>query len=108
AKAASRIGRFRDPGRPRKLNEEQRREVRQDPVVLGLSSTRDRLRDRIVEEFGAVKLAIGEPIHGDYEKVAKMLTNAIDARERAMLKQVKARYDKQAPLDEIQRQLHGE
>ncbi|OQV11319.1 hypothetical protein CLAIMM_15173 [Cladophialophora immunda] len=108
AKVASRIGRLRDTRRPRKLNEEQKREVRLDPVIVQLSTTRGQLRDQIVKEFGAVQMAIGEPIHKDYERVTRMHTNSIKAKERAKLKQIRETYDLHAPINEIQRQLRGD
>jgi hypothetical protein len=52
AKAASRIGRL---NRPRELNEEQSRQVRQDsPKILELAAVRGDLT-----EFGVVKVAEG-------------------------------------------------
>lgn len=65
AKAASRIGRLRDPKRPRKLTDEQREQVRKAPHVLQLIATRDSLHREILAQFGVPKMAIGEPIHDD-------------------------------------------
>lgn len=52
AKSASRIGRLRDPNRPRKLTHEQNRQVRQSPSVVRLVETRDRVRRLIRRDFG--------------------------------------------------------
>lgn len=66
AKAACRIGRLRDPNRPKKLTEEQGSQVRQNSRILALAATRDRLRTKMLEEFGVVKMAVGELIYEDY------------------------------------------
>lgn len=108
AKAASRIGRLRDPNRPKKLTEEQGSQVRQNSRILELAVTRDRLRAEIVAEFGVVKMALGEPIYDDYQVLGRMLNSTIRAEERALLKQVQEEYDVAAPVIDIQRQLNGE
>jgi hypothetical protein len=108
AKAASRIGRLRDPNRPKKLTEEQDLQVRQNARILELTATRDRLRAKILAEFGVVKMAIGEPIYDDYQVLGRMLNSTIRAEERALLKRVQEEYDVTAPVIAIQRQLNGE
>ncbi|QKX63180.1 uncharacterized protein TRUGW13939_10349 [Talaromyces rugulosus] len=108
AKAASRIQRFRDPNRPRKLTLEQKQEVRHSRQVLELTSIRDRLCMQIEETFGVVKMAEGEPIHRDYQAVRRQLDSTIRATERALLKRAQEDYDTVAPVLAIQRQLNGE
>lgn len=108
AKAASRIQRFRDANRPRKLTLEQKRDVRHSRPVLELTSIRDRLCTQIEETFGVVKMAEGEPIHRDYQAVRRQLDSTIRAAERALLKRVQEDYDTVAPVLAIQRQLNGE
>jgi hypothetical protein len=103
-----RIGRLRDPNRPKKLTEEQGLQVRQNAGVLKLTATRDRLRAKILAEFGVVKMAIGEPIYDDYQVLGRMLNSTIRAEERALLKRVQEEYDVTAPVIAIQRQLNGE
>jgi Protein of unknown function (DUF3435) len=108
AKAASRIGRLKDPKRPRKLTEEQSQRVRQEPRIRELSDVRDRLRAEIVSKYGVVKMAEGEPIHKDYQTLGRTLNSTIRAEERAMLRRIQQDYDATAPVNDIQQQLNGE
>ncbi|KAJ9609280.1 hypothetical protein H2204_015587 [Knufia peltigerae] len=107
AKSASRIGRLRDPNRPRKLNNEQSQQVRRLPSVRRLLESRDRVRGLIVREFGRLRMAIGEPIHAEYKKLERMVNSTIRAEERALLKGIQRQYDETAPIEAIQRQIKG-
>ncbi|KIW36287.1 uncharacterized protein PV06_11436 [Exophiala oligosperma] len=91
AKSASRIGRLRDPNRPRKLTDEQSQRVRQLPSVRRLLESRDRVRSLILREFGVLRMAVGEAIHGEYKKLDRMVNSTIRAEERALLKLQPAR-----------------
>ncbi|KAL9615712.1 MAG: hypothetical protein Q9160_009317 [Pyrenula sp. 1 TL-2023] len=107
ARAASRIGRLRDPGRPRKLTDGQRQQVWQNPQVLQLGTIRDNLHRKTVADFGHLKLAIGEPICDNYHQIGRELNAATRAEERALLKRIQSEYDRTAPILAIQRQLNG-
>ncbi|KAK4934372.1 hypothetical protein LTR10_024348 [Elasticomyces elasticus] len=107
AKSASRIGRLRDPNRPRKLTEKQSRQVRQHPSVLQLLETRDRVRRLILQEFGELRMAVGEPIYNEYQELGRMLNSTVRAEERALLKRIQQEYDDTAPMEAIQRQIKG-
>jgi uncharacterized protein DUF3435 len=107
-KAASRIGRLRDPRRPRKLTEEQSQEVRREPSIIKLYDARDRLGAEIVSEYGVIKMAEGELIYKDYQALKRTLASTIRAEERALLERIKRDYDATAPIIDIQRQLDGE
>jgi hypothetical protein len=107
-KAASRIGRLRDPRRPKKLTKEQSQQVRREPRIVELYDVHDRLRVKIVSEYGVVKMAEGEQIHKDYLELGRILNSAIRAEERALLKRIQEEYDTTAPMIDIQRQLNGE
>jgi hypothetical protein len=108
AKAASRIGRLRDPNRPKKLTEAQSRQVRQIETIQEAAATRDSLRVEILSKFGALKMAREESIYEDYQALGRMLSSSIRAEERALLKQIQEEYDVTAPVDEIQRQMRGQ
>ncbi|KAK5312401.1 hypothetical protein LTR93_011345 [Exophiala xenobiotica] len=84
AKSASRIGRLRDPNRPRKLTEKQSR-----------------------QEFGELRMAVGEPIHDEYQELGRMLNSTVRAEERALLKRILQEYDDTASVEAIQRQIKG-
>lgn len=108
AKAASRIGRLRDPRRPRKLTEKQGQQVRREPRIIELCDVRYHLRDEIVSKYGVVKMAEGEPIYEEYQSLRRTLNSTIRAEERAFLKRIQGEYDATAPVIDIQRQLNGE
>jgi Protein of unknown function (DUF3435) len=108
AKAASRIRRLKDPNRPKKLTEKQGGQVRQNPKILELAATRDRLRTEMLKKFGVVKIAVEEPIYEDYQVLGRILNSTIRAEERALLKRVQDEYDITAPVIDIQRQLNRE
>jgi Protein of unknown function (DUF3435) len=108
AKAASRIGCLRDPRRPRRLTEKQSQQIRREPKIIELCDVRDRLRAEIVSKYGVVRMAEGEPIYEDYQKLRRTLNSTIRAEERAFLQQIQKEYDVTAPVIDIQRQLNGE
>ncbi|KIV81297.1 hypothetical protein PV11_03492 [Exophiala sideris] len=105
AKSASRIGRLRDPNRPRKLTEKQSRQVRQRPSVLQLLETRNRVRRLILQEFRELRMAVGEPIHDEYQELRRILNSTVRAEERALLKRIQQEYNDTAPIEAIQRQI---
>lgn len=107
AKSAGRIGRLRDPNRPRKLTNEQGQQVRRLPSVHRLLESRDRVRGVILREFGFLRMAIGEPIHTEYKKLERMVNSTIRAEERALLKCIQRQYDESAPVEAIQLQIIG-
>ncbi|KAJ9607050.1 hypothetical protein H2200_008122 [Cladophialophora chaetospira] len=106
AKSASRIGRLRDPDRPRRLTKEQGVEVRDHPSVRQLIQTRDRVREQIVQDFGELKMAVGEEIYSQHQNLNRLLNSTVRAEERALLKRVQEEYDKRAPVEAIQRQIN--
>ncbi|OXV10984.1 hypothetical protein Egran_01255 [Elaphomyces granulatus] len=108
ARTASRIGRLRDPKRPRKLTELQGRRARREPRVLKLCSTRGRIRTEIELKYCSVRMAEGEPIHVEYETLGRSIISTIRAEEHALLKRIQEEYDATAPVAEIQRQLNEE
>ncbi|KAL6240327.1 hypothetical protein RBB50_012765 [Rhinocladiella similis] len=107
AKSASRIGRLRDPNRPRKLTDEQSQRVRQLPSVRRLLESRDRARGLILREFRVLRMAVGEAIHAEYKKLDRMVNSTIRAEERSLLKCSQRQYDETAPVEAIQRQIKG-
>ena len=79
-RAAGRMSRWMDPSRPRKLTGEQKESIRREP--------------QIQELYGCKGLT-------------KLRNRTIKARERELLEEVKARHDRVAPVQAIQRQLSG-
>ncbi|KAK5313781.1 hypothetical protein LTR93_010778 [Exophiala xenobiotica] len=107
AKPASRIGRLRDPNRPRKLTDEQSQQVRRLPSVRRLLESRDRVRCLILRLFGVLRMAVGEPIHAEYKKLEWMANSTVRAEERALLKCSHRQYYETAPVQAIQWQIIG-
>jgi len=99
----SRINRLRDPNRSKKLTEEQDLQIRQNARILKFTATRDRLRAKILAEFGAIKIVIKKPIYDDYQILKRILNSTIRTEERALLKRVQEKYNMTAPIIAIQR-----
>ena len=106
AKSASRIGRMRDPERPRKLTKKQGAEVRDSLSVRRLVQTRDRVRDQILKDFGELKMAVGEEIYTQHQNLNRLVNSTVRAEERALLKRIQEEYDKRAPVEAVQMQIN--
>jgi hypothetical protein len=103
AKAASRIGRLRDPNRPTKLTEEQNQQIRRKSRIVELYDIRNHLRAKIVSIYNVIKMAEGESIYDDYQRLGRIFNNSIRAEERALKKRIQKKYNTTASGIEIQR-----
>lgn len=106
-RAASRMNRWMDPRRPRKLSDEQREEIKREKEVRDLYDCKNQLLDEIREAYGPIAKAKGEGVYDDYVAVNRAIHSKFRMRERAVLKQSQADYDAEAPLKDIREQLAG-
>ena len=106
--AANRMSRLQDPNRPKRLSDGQREQVRHSKAIQDLYRARERLSQKIHENFDTLKEAQGAAAHTEYLHVQRLLVNTIRFEERSLLKQAQHDYDRQAPIDNIERQLNGE
>ncbi|KAK5041467.1 hypothetical protein LTR84_003611 [Exophiala bonariae] len=62
----------------------------------------------ILRQFGALKMAEGEPIYDDYQALGRAINSTLRTHERALLRQIQEEYDITAPVVNIQRQIRGD
>jgi hypothetical protein len=62
----------------------------------------------ILGQFGAIKMAEGEPIYEEYQTLGRVINSTIRTQERALLRQIQEEYDINAPVVNIQRQIRGD
>ncbi len=107
--AANRMSRLQDPHRPRKLDDRQREQVRRSKIIQNLYDARQSLSQEIYDSFDTLKeaKAEGSPLHVGYLQIQRLLVATIRAEERSLLKATRQKYDRQAPIDNIERQLSG-
>lgn len=107
--AANRMSRLQDPHRPRKLDDRQQEQVRRSKIIQDLYVARQSLSREIYDSFDTLKEAKAEssPLHAKYLRIQRLLVATIRAEERALLKATRQKYDRQAPIDNIERQLSG-
>ena len=101
------MSRLQDPSRPRKLNDQQREEVRRSNVVQDLQAARQRLSSILYDTFDSLKEAKGSSMHSEYLQAQRLLTSTIRVEERSLLQRLQQRYDREAPIENIERQLSG-
>lgn len=107
--AANRMSRLQDPLRPRKLNDGQREQVRRSKIIQDLYVVRQSSSQEIYDSFDTLKEAKseGSPLYAEYLRIQRLLVSTIRAEERSLLKATRQKYDRQAPIDNIERQLSG-
>lgn len=104
-RAASRMSRWIDPRRPKKLTDVQKEAIKREKELRDLYDCRDRLHDEIRNKYGPVHKAKGQEVYDDYEAVNRTICSKIRSRERAVLKQIQEDYDAKAPSKDIAEQL---
>ena len=104
---ASGMSRTIDRRRPRKLDAAQRAEVDRHPEVRLLRRRQKTLSKFIREKHGSVVSMKGTPVYDEYQNTYHAHRNMKRRREEALLQEVKARYKREQPVIDIQRQLKG-
>ena len=106
-RAASGMTRSIDPRCPRRLSKSQLDEVKQHPEVILLLRRRNNLWMRIRAEYGKIAHAKGTDEYYQYQEAYRRHRSKRKAVQKALMKQVQARYRKQQPVADIVNQLDG-
>lgn len=106
--SANRMSRLIDHRRPKELTEEQSAQIREESEALELRSRRDKMFQRIREQFTLIYRAKGQPIHEDYEKAKSTIDRMIKQREKELMEQIQRDYDVAAPVQDILAQIEGD
>ena len=108
-KAANRMSRLQNPLRPKKLDDGQREQVRRSKIIQDLYVALQSLSQKIYNSFDSLRKTEAErsPLHAEYLRMQRLLVSIIRAEERFLLKATRQKYDRQAPIDNIERQLSG-
>ena len=105
--AVSRMSRWMDPWRPKKLIGKQKEAIKREKEFQYLHECRKRLHDEIRSEYGLIHRAKGQEVYDDYVADNRAICSSIQAWEWAVLKQVQDDYDATAPSRDIADQLNG-
>ena len=104
---ASGMSRTIDRRRPRKLNDAQRAEVDQHLEVRLFRRRQKTLFKFIKDQHGSIASIKGTSVYDDYQQAYHAHRNTKRRHEKTLLKEVVARYKKEQPVLDIQRQLKG-
>ena len=106
-RAASGMSRTIDRRRPRKLEAAQKAEVDRHPEVRLLRRKLRSLKKVFQDQKISIASTKGTPVHEEYQKAYRAHRNQKRRLEESLLKEVKARYKREQPVIDIQRQLKG-
>ena len=104
-RAASGMARSIDPRRPRELNEQQLAVVGRHPEVKLLQRYKEGLKRRMRAKYGTITRARGTKVYRKYREAYGQVQSKKKAVKKAMLAEIKAKYQKQQPVADIVRQL---
>ena len=103
--ATNRMSRLQNSLRSKKLNDQQRDQVRHCKIIQNLLVARRRLFDMIYENFDILKKTKDSSLHAKYLQAQRLLISTIRAEERVLLKRTQKKYDKLILIENIERQL---
>ena len=106
-RAASGMSRTIDQRRPRKLTAAQQAEINRLPKVRALYQRLQSQRQWFTDQKRTIASTKGTPIYREYQEAYLAYRNMKRRQEKALLREVKARYKKEQPVIDIQRQLNG-
>jgi hypothetical protein len=98
-RAACRMSRWIDPGRPQELTGEQPSSVNQHPRLRRLIATRDKLKHHFNGR------ATAEPA---YQKLGREIAGERQRQRSALLRNIQRKWDQEQPVRIVERQLAGE
>ena len=104
---ASGMSRTIDRPWPWKLNDAQKAQVDRDPEVRLFCRRQNKMFQFIKENYGRIADMKGTSVYNKYQKVYQAYRNMKRLQEEALLQEVKARYKREQPVIDIQRQLKG-
>ena len=106
-RAASGMSRTIDPRRPRKLTVAEQEDVDRHPEVRLLRRRRQSLRKFFKDRKRSIASMKGTSVYKEYQTAYHAHPNEKRRQEKALLKEVRARYKGDQPVIDIQRQLTG-
>lgn len=106
-RAASEMSRTIDRRRPRRLTVAHQALINRHPEVKLLHRTKIKLKQFIRGTYGTITSMKGTPIYDQYKKACDDHRKNRRRHEKACLKDVKAKFKKEQPVIDIQRQLKG-
>ena len=106
-RVASGMSRTIDPRRPRKLTAAQQTEVDRHPEVKLLYRRRKSLLKFFKDQKISIASTKGTPIYSEYQQCYHTYRNTRRRLQEALLIEVKANYNKEQPVIDIQQQLKG-
>ncbi len=106
-RAASGMSRTIDRRRPRKLEAAQKAEVDRHPEVRLLRRRLRSMKKVFQDQKRTIVSTKGTPVYDEYQKAYRAHRNQKRRLEESLLKEVKARYKREQPVIDIQRQLKG-
>ena len=96
-----------DPRRPRTLTAEQLRDVKHHPEVKLFSRRCHSMKKKIRAQYKTISNSRGKIVYQNYQDFRRKLRQKTRAVGRSVLAQVKAAYQRQQPIAEIERQLNA-
>jgi hypothetical protein len=104
-RAACRMSRTIDPNRPRELTTAQSSSVNQQPGIVELVRRRDELGRQMGRPLSQHE---GTKRYAIYKKLNQEISGARQRARDKLLAEIQAKYDREQPMREIQRQLSGD
>lgn len=102
------MGLSRDRRAPIELNDNQQKEVGNDPLLVGLRGKRERYKQKLKDRgFYPLAEAKGTPLHDKYEKIKKKISSTYQQLHRLKLNEVIRAFHDSIDTIEIARQLSG-
>ena len=106
-RAASGMARTIDRRCPRALNDDQLAEVYRHPEVKLLQRVKEGLKRRIRAKYGTISRARGTRSYMHYREAYRQVQSKKKAVNKAMLREIKAKYREEQPVADIVSQLGG-
>ncbi|KAL2783868.1 hypothetical protein BJX66DRAFT_317676 [Aspergillus keveii] len=103
-RVACRMSRTIDPNRPRRLTTAQSESVNQQPEIVDLIRQRDKLSRQMGRPLSRHE---GTQEYVTHKKLNQEIMGTRQRARDALLSQIQAKYDREQPMREIQRQLSG-
>lgn len=102
------MGLSRDRRAPIELNDDQQKEVRNDPMLVALRQKRERYKQRLRDQgFYPLSSAKGTHLHDKYEKINKKIASTYQQLHRIRLNEAIRAFHDSIDTIEIARQLSG-
>ena len=92
---------------PRELNDDQLAEVCRHPKVKLLQRVKEGLKKRIRAKYGTISRARGTKSYMHYREAYRQVQSKKKAVNKAMLREIKAKYRQEQPVADIVSQLGG-